>query len=118
MNLIDTPGHIDFSYEVSRALSAVEGAILLVDATQGVQAQTLSVLRAARALGLVIVPAISKIDSPLARVDDVREQVAKLLSINPDLVLLCSGKTGEGVEALLEAVIKRSSASVRATRKA
>ncbi|HYF12709.1 MAG TPA: GTP-binding protein, partial [Candidatus Paceibacterota bacterium] len=107
LNLIDTPGHIDFSYEVSRALSAVEGAILLVDATQGVQAQTLTVLRTARELGLVIVPALSKIDSPLARVEDVREQVAKLLAIPESEVLLCSGKTGEGVEALIAAVIDR-----------
>src|SRR5882757_5046913 len=68
LNLIDTPGHIDFSYEVSRALSAVEGAILLVDGTQGVQAQTLTTLRSARELGLVIVPALSKIDSPLSDV--------------------------------------------------
>jgi len=80
LNLIDTPGHVDFSYEVSRALSAVEGALLLVDATEGVQAQTLSVLRLAQAQGLAIVPAISKIDSPLAKIDDVRRQVAKLLA--------------------------------------
>jgi len=107
LNLIDTPGHIDFSYEVSRALTAVEGAVLLVDGTQGVQAQTLTTLRTAREMGLVIVPAISKIDSPLARVDDVKEQVAKLLEISPDEILLCSGRTGEGVEELLKAVIKR-----------
>ena len=107
LHLIDTPGHIDFSYEVSRALTAVEGAVLLVDATQGVQAQTLTTLRTARELGLVIVPAISKIDSPLARVDDVRAQVAKLLEINPDEILTCSGKTGEGVEELLKAVIEK-----------
>ncbi len=107
LNLIDTPGHIDFAYEVSRALTAVEGAILLVDATQGVQAQTLSVLRAAQELGLVVVPALSKVDSPLARVEEVREQVAKLLSIAPEDILLCSGRTGEGVEALLEAVIEK-----------
>jgi GTP-binding protein LepA len=107
LNLIDTPGHIDFSYEVSRALTAVEGAILLVDATQGVQAQTLTTLRSARELGLVIVPAISKIDSPLANVDDVKVQVAKLLEIDPATILFCSGKTGEGVEALLQAVIER-----------
>ncbi|MGC9602717.1 MAG: GTP-binding protein [Minisyncoccia bacterium] len=106
LNLIDTPGHIDFSYEVSRALTAVEGTILLVDATQGVQAQTLTTLRSARKLGLVIVPAISKIDSPLANVDDVKVQVAKLLEINESEILLCSGKTGEGVETLLQAVIE------------
>jgi len=106
LHLIDTPGHIDFSYEVSRALTAVEGAILLVDATQGVQAQTLTTLRTARELGLVIVPAISKIDSPLARTDDVRVQVAQLLNIDPASILTCSGRTGEGVEALLQAVIE------------
>lgn len=107
LNLIDTPGHIDFSYEVSRALSAVEGAILLVDATQGVQAQTLTVLRAAREQGLTIVPAISKIDSSLAQIDDVKKQVSKLLEVPEKEILLCSGKTGEGVEEVLKAVIER-----------
>ncbi len=107
LHLIDTPGHIDFSYEVSRALSAVEGAILLVDATQGVQAQTLTTLRTARELGLVIVPAVSKIDSPLANVDDTVLQLATLLDISPDDVLRCSGRSGEGVEELLNAVIDR-----------
>jgi GTP-binding protein LepA len=107
LNLIDTPGHIDFSYEVSRALTAVEGAILLIDATQGVQAQTLTTLRAARQLGLVIIPAISKIDSPLADVPAARQQVSKLLGVPEDEVLLCSGRTGEGVEQLLRAVIER-----------
>ncbi len=107
LHLIDTPGHIDFSYEVSRALTAVEGAVLLVDATQGVQAQTLTTLRSARDLGLVIVPAVSKIDSPLADVEDVVLQVATLLDISPDEVLLCSGRTGAGVEELLQAVIQR-----------
>ncbi|MDE2071121.1 MAG: translation elongation factor 4 [Patescibacteria group bacterium] len=107
LNLIDTPGHIDFSYEVSRALSAVEGAILLVDATQGVQAQTLTVLRSARDLGLAIVPVISKIDSPLSDVPSVRAQVAKLLGISEDGILLCSGKTGEGVEHVLDEIVVR-----------
>jgi len=107
LNLIDTPGHIDFSYEVSRALSAVEGAVLLVDATQGVQAQTLTTLRSAQALGLAIVPAISKIDSPLARVSDVMSQVSHLLGIEEDQILLCSGRTGEGVDVLLDAIIAR-----------
>jgi GTP-binding protein LepA len=107
LNLIDTPGHIDFSYEVSRALTAVEGAILLVDATQGVQAQTLTVLRSAQALGLAIVPALSKIDSPLARLEDVQAQVMKLLGVSAQEIYLCSGKTGEGVEQLLEAVIAK-----------
>ena len=107
LHLIDTPGHIDFSYEVSRALTAVEGAVLLVDATQGVQAQTLTTLRSARELGLVIVPAVSKIDSPLANVEDTILQVATLLEISPSEVLMCSGRTGEGVEELLKAVITR-----------
>ena len=107
LNLIDTPGHIDFSYEVSRALTAVEGAILLVDATQGVQAQTLTVLRAAQHLGLAIIPALSKIDSPLSRLEDVTEQVVKLLGVDAKDILLCSGKTGEGVEALLAEVITK-----------
>ena len=72
LNLIDTPGHIDFSYEVSRALKAVEGSILLVDATQGVQAQTLTTLEMARKMGLTIIPVLSKVDSPNARVDDIK----------------------------------------------
>lgn len=107
LNLIDTPGHIDFSYEVSRALTAVEGTILLVDATQGVQAQTLTTLRSARELGLVIIPAISKIDSPLADVEQIKAQVSRLLEIQESEILLCSGRTGEGVEELLRAVIER-----------
>ena len=107
LNLIDTPGHIDFSYEVSRALGAVEGSILLVDATQGVQAQTLTTLNQAVEAGLTIIPVVSKIDSPLARTEDVRDELAKLLSIEKSEILLVSGKTGEGVETLLDAVIKR-----------
>jgi len=107
LNLIDTPGHIDFSYEVSRALKAVEGSILLVDATQGVQAQTLTTLQMARDLGLVIIPVISKIDSPLARVDEVKMEVALLLNIDPDIIMTVSGKTGEGVKELLSEIIKR-----------
>ncbi|MCX6754732.1 MAG: translation elongation factor 4 [Candidatus Nomurabacteria bacterium] len=107
LNLIDTPGHIDFSYEVSRALKAVEGSILLVDATQGVQAQTLTTLQMARDSGLVIIPVLSKIDSPLARVDEIKMEVSILLNIDPDTVLLVSGKTGEGVNTLLEEIIKK-----------
>jgi GTP-binding protein LepA len=107
LNLIDTPGHIDFSYEVSRALKAVEGAVLLVDSTQGVQAQTLTTLDAARREGLVIVPAVSKIDSPLARPDEVKLEIATLLDIDPDTVLEVSGRTGEGVEKLLQAIVER-----------
>ncbi len=104
-NLIDTPGHIDFHYEVSRALKAVEGVVLLVDSTQGVQAQTLSTLRMAEELGLVIVPVLSKVDSPLARVEEVKKEVAKLLSCSEEDILTCSGKTGEGVEEVLCRVI-------------
>lgn len=106
LNLIDTPGHIDFSYEVSRALKAVEGCVLLVDSTQGVQAQTLSVLGMARDAGLTIIPVLSKIDSPLARVSEVKAEVVKLLDCNEGDVLLVSGKTGEGVESLLQKVIE------------
>ncbi len=107
LNLIDTPGHIDFSYEVSRALKAVEGSILLVDATQGVQAQTLTTLAMARESGLVIIPVLSKIDSPLARVSEVKKEVALLLECDEDEILTVSGKTGEGVSSLLDEVIKR-----------
>jgi len=107
LNLIDTPGHIDFSYEVSRALKAVEGTILLVDATQGVQAQTFSVLEIARAAGLKIIPVVSKIDSPLARIPETKAEVARLLNCRPEDVLEVSGKTGEGVNKLLEAIVQR-----------
>ena len=107
LNLIDTPGHIDFAYEVSRALRAVEGAVLLVDSTQGVQAQTLTVLTMAREAGLVIIPALSKIDSPNARIEEVRLEVAKLLDCDPSSILSVSGKTGEGVERLLEEIVER-----------
>ncbi len=107
LNLIDTPGHIDFSYEVSRALHAVEGVLLLVDSTQGVQAQTLTTLAAAQAQGCVVIPIVSKIDSPAARVIEVKAELAKLLDISPDDVLSVSGKTGEGVEELLETIVKQ-----------
>ena len=107
LNLIDTPGHIDFSYEVSRALKAVEGSILLVDSTQGVQAQTLTTLGMARESGLTIIPVLSKIDSPLSRVSEVKAEVVKLLDCNPDDILEVSGRTGQGVEELLSEIIKR-----------
>jgi len=106
-NLIDTPGHIDFSYEVSRALKAVEGSVLLVDATQGVQAQTFTTLNMAREQGLVIIPVLSKVDSPLARIDEIKLELAALLDIDTDEVLEVSGKTGQGVEELLQAVVDR-----------
>ncbi len=107
LNLIDTPGHIDFSYEVSRALKAVEGVLLLVDATQGVQAQTLSVLDMARAENLVIIPVINKIDLPSARVEETKDEVVKLLGCKRELIVAVSGKTGEGVTDLLSAIIER-----------
>ncbi|MCX6716266.1 MAG: GTP-binding protein [Candidatus Taylorbacteria bacterium] len=107
LNLIDTPGHIDFSYEVSRSLKAVEGSILLVDATQGVQAQTLTTLNMAREAGLTIIPVVSKIDSPLARTEEVVAEVCQLLECSPEEVLKVSGKTGEGVVHLLEEIIRR-----------
>ena len=106
-NLIDTPGHIDFSYEVSRALKAVEGSILLVDSTQGVQAQTFTTLHMAQKTGLTIIPVLSKIDSPLARVNEVRAEVAKVLNCDEKDILEVSGRTGEGVAKLLEEIVKK-----------
>jgi len=105
LNLIDTPGHVDFTYEVSRALAACEGAILIVDATQGVEAQTLANLYLAIDAGLEILPVINKIDLPAAHPDDVAEEVVRLLGGKPDEVLRVSAKLGTGVEALMEAVV-------------
>ncbi|HEY9586376.1 MAG TPA: translation elongation factor 4 [Candidatus Paceibacterota bacterium] len=107
LNLIDTPGHIDFSYEVSRALKAVEGSILLVDATQGVQAQTLTTLGMARESGLTIIPVLSKVDSPLARIEGVAQEMIKLLGCTREDIIETSGKTGVGVETLLQRVIEK-----------
>ncbi len=107
LNLIDTPGHIDFSYEVSRALRAVEGVLLLVDATQGVQAQTFTVLEMARGAGLVIIPVINKIDLPVARVEETQQEIVELLSCRPEEIIAVSGKTGAGVPELLEAIVER-----------
>ena len=106
LNLIDTPGHVDFTYEVSRALAACEGVVLLVDATQGIEAQTLSNLYLALENDLVIIPVINKIDLRSARIDETRDSLAELLGISPDEVLLVSAKTGEGVERLLERIIE------------
>jgi GTP-binding protein LepA len=107
LNLIDTPGHIDFSYEVSRAIKAVEGSILLVDATQGVQAQTLTTLNMAREAGVVIIPVVSKIDMPTARVEEVKEEITKVLNCNKEDIIGVSGKTGENVDFLIKEIIRR-----------
>ena len=106
LNLIDTPGHIDFSYEVSRALAAVEGAVLLVDATQGVQAQTLTNLHIAQKEGLAIIPVVNKIDAADARVPETVRELAELLGCPEDYVSRVSGRTGAGVPELLERVVK------------
>jgi GTP-binding protein LepA len=106
MNLIDTPGHSDFAYEVSRALNAVEGGILLVDGTKGIQAQTLSNLRGAQKAGLRLIPAVNKIDLGLPHIEKVVEATAELLGVSPEEVFRVSAKTGEGVKELLEAVVK------------
>jgi len=107
LNLIDTPGHIDFSYEVSRALKAVEGSLLLVDGTQGIQAQTLTTLGMARESGLVIIPVITKIDSPLSRVEEVKEEIVELLGCEEKDIYTVSGKTGLGVKELLDVIIEK-----------
>lgn len=107
LNLIDTPGHVDFSYEVSRALACVEGAILLVDAGQGVQAQTIANLHLARAQNLVIIPVINKIDLPGISLEAVEDELSALLGCKKEEILMVSGKTGEGVSVLLDSVIAR-----------
>ena len=107
LNLIDTPGHSDFSYEVSRALTAVEGAILLIDGTKGIQAQTLSNLRAARKAGLTIIPAVNKIDLAAPQIDKIVQSVAELLDVSKEDVFRVSAKTGEGVKELLGAVVEK-----------
>ncbi len=107
LNLIDTPGHVDFSYEVSRSIAACEGALLVVDATQGVQAQTISNLYMAIDQDLEIIPVINKIDMPNAMPDEVEDEIVDLLGCDPEDIIRASGKTGEGVPEILEAVVKR-----------
>ncbi len=107
LNLIDTPGHIDFSYEVSRALKAVEGVVLLVDATQGVQAQTLTVLAMAQEQNLVIIPVLNKIDLPAARIIETEDEIMELLGCPREEILSVSGKTGEGTKELLARLIEK-----------
>ena len=112
LNLIDTPGHVDFSYEVSRAIASCEGALLVVDATQGIQAQTISNLYLAIEHDLEIIPVLNKIDVDSAMVDVVTDQVVDLLGCKPEEVLLASGKTGQGVKEVLDAIVERIPAPV------
>ncbi|MDP2993688.1 MAG: GTP-binding protein, partial [Anaerolineales bacterium] len=107
LNLIDTPGHVDFGYEVSRALNACEGAVLVVDASQGIEAQTLANLYSAIEADLVVIPVINKIDLPSARPDEVAEDVGSLLGVSPETVLRISAKDGINIEAVLEAVVRK-----------
>ena len=107
LNLIDTPGHVDFSYEVSRAIAACEGALLLVDATQGIEAQTISNLYLAMEHDLVIIPVLNKMDLPSAMPEEVKDQMVDLLGCDRDDIIGASGKTGDGVAELLEAIVNR-----------
>lgn len=107
LNLIDTPGHVDFSYEVSRSIAACEGALLIVDATQGIQAQTISNLYLALEHDLEIVPVLNKMDLPSASPEEVKDQIVDLIGCDRDSILAASGKTGFGVDTVLDAIINR-----------
>jgi len=108
LNLIDTPGHVDFSYEVSRSLAACESAILLVDASQGIQAQTISNTKKALDLGLTIIPVLNKIDIPYVNIEEREKEIEGLLGFSKDEIIKVSGKTGENVDQLLDAIVERS----------
>ncbi|HPR92286.1 MAG TPA: GTP-binding protein, partial [Candidatus Dojkabacteria bacterium] len=108
LNLIDTPGHVDFSYEVSRSLAACESALLLVDASQGIQAQTISNTKKALELGLKLIPVLNKIDLPNINIEEREKEIESLLGFSKDEIIKVSGKTGEGVDKLLDAVITQS----------
>ncbi len=112
LNLIDTPGHVDFNYEVSRSLAAVEGAILLVDAAKGIQAQTIGSLEMTRQQNLVIIPVINKIDLPQAKVEETEKEIAALLKIDPATIIRISAKEGTNIEQILQAVIKEIPSSL------
>lgn len=107
LNLIDTPGHVDFSYEVSRSITACEGALLIVDASQGIQAQTISNLYMAIEHDLEIIPVVNKVDLDSARPDEVEDQIIDLLGCKREEIIRASGKTGQGVEDILSAIIER-----------
>src|SRR5215475_3496987 len=107
LNLIDTPGHVDFSYEVTRSLSACEGALLLVDASQGVEAQTLANAYLAVENNLEIIPVINKIDLPGAQPDEAKRQIEEIIGLDANGAILASGKTGQGVHEILEAIVRR-----------
>src|SRR5947209_12318966 len=112
LNLIDTPGHVDFSYEVSRSLSACEGALLIVDAAQGVEAQTVANVHLAMKQNLAIIPVINKIDLPHANVAQTRQQLEDVLAIPGDSAILASAKEGIGIDEILEAIVARIPAPV------
>src|SRR5437773_4754644 len=107
LNLIDTPGHVDFSYEVSRALAACEGVLLLVDASQGIQAQTISNLYLAIENDLEIIPVINKIDMDGAMIEETKDQIIELIGCKPEEIIMASGRTGLGIDAILEAIVER-----------
>ena len=107
LNLLDTPGHVDFSYEVSRAIASCEGALLVVDATQGIQAQTISNLYLALEQDLEIIPVLNKIDMDSAMIDVVKDQIVDLIGCKEDDILLASGKTGQGIPEILDAIVQR-----------
>src|SRR5690606_1689457 len=107
LNLIDTPGHVDFAYEVSRALAACEGALLLVDATQGIQAQTLANVYMAMNLNLQLIPVVNKIDLPSAEPERAAQELMDVIGFDVDEVIFASGKTGDGVRDALQAVVER-----------
>ncbi|MEG2820766.1 MAG: GTP-binding protein, partial [Muribaculaceae bacterium] len=107
LNLIDTPGHVDFSYEVSRSIAACEGALLIVDAAQGIQAQTISNLYMAIENDLEIIPVVNKIDLDSAKPDEIEDQIIELLGCKREEIIRASGKTGVGIPEILEAIVKR-----------